>query len=40
VPGPDARRWLCLIVDTDRRPVGVVRDASMEPNTPPGSGFR
>jgi hypothetical protein len=40
VPGPDARRWLCLIVDTDRRPVRVVRDASMEPNTPPGSGFR
>jgi hypothetical protein len=40
VPGSDARRWLCLIIDTDRRPVGVARDDSMEPNTPPGSGFR
>jgi hypothetical protein len=32
VPGDDPRRWLCLIVDTDQRPAGVVRDASMEPN--------
>jgi hypothetical protein len=32
VPGRDPRRWLCLIVDTDRRPPGVVRDDSMEPN--------
>jgi hypothetical protein len=32
VPGADPRRWLCLIVDTDQRPAGVVRDASMEPN--------
>jgi 4-amino-4-deoxy-L-arabinose transferase-like glycosyltransferase len=32
VPGADPRRWLCLIVDTDRRPPGVVRDDSMEPN--------
>jgi hypothetical protein len=34
VPGVDARRWLCLVVDTDRRPAHVVRDDSMEPNSP------
>jgi hypothetical protein len=34
VPGPDPRRSLCLIVDTDRRPAGVARDGSMEPNRP------
>jgi hypothetical protein len=33
VPGRDPRRWLCLIVDTDRRPPRVVRDNSMEPNS-------
>jgi hypothetical protein len=33
VPGNDPRRWLCLIVDTDQSPVGVVRDDSMEPNS-------
>jgi hypothetical protein len=32
VPGNDPRRWLCLIVDTDRRPARVVRDDSMRPN--------
>jgi hypothetical protein len=32
VPGPDPARWLCLIVDTDQRPPGVVRDGSMRPN--------
>jgi hypothetical protein len=32
VPGPDPRRSLCLIVDTDRRPARVVRDESMQPN--------
>ena len=32
VPGDDPRRWLCLIVDTDQRPAGVVRDESMLPN--------
>ena len=32
VPGRDPRRWLCLIVDTDRRPVRVTRDDSMQPN--------
>jgi hypothetical protein len=32
VPGDDPRRSLCLIVDTDRRPAGVVRDDSMQPN--------
>jgi len=36
VPGIDPRRWLCLIIDTDRRPVGVVRDGSMEPNSTAG----
>jgi hypothetical protein len=33
VPGADPGRWLCLIVDTDRRPPAVVRDGSMEPNS-------
>jgi hypothetical protein len=33
VPGPDPRRWLCLIVDTDQRPPHLVRDGSMEPNS-------
>jgi 4-amino-4-deoxy-L-arabinose transferase-like glycosyltransferase len=32
VPGPDPRRSLCLIVDTDRRPPAVHRDESMQPN--------
>jgi len=32
VPGPDPRRWLCLIVDTDRRPARVTRDESMVPD--------
>jgi len=32
VPGDDPRRWLCLIVDTDRRPARVTRDPSMQPN--------
>jgi hypothetical protein len=32
VPGNDPRRWLCLIVDTDRRPARVTRDPSMQPN--------
>jgi hypothetical protein len=33
VPGLDARRWLCLVVETDGRPPGVERDDSMEPNS-------
>jgi hypothetical protein len=32
VPGRDPSRWLCLIVDTDRRPARVTRDPSMQPN--------
>ncbi len=32
VPGPDPRRSLCLIVDTDRRPARVTRDDSMAPD--------
>jgi hypothetical protein len=33
VPGPDPRRSLCLIVDTDRRPARVTRDESMVPDS-------
>jgi 4-amino-4-deoxy-L-arabinose transferase-like glycosyltransferase len=33
VPGTDPRRWLCLIVDTDRRPARVTRDESMVPDS-------
>jgi hypothetical protein len=33
VPGADPRRWLCLYVETGRRPPGVERDDSMEPNS-------
>jgi hypothetical protein len=32
VPGRDPQRWLCLIVDTDQRPPGVIRDQEMKPN--------
>ncbi len=32
VPGSDPRRWLCLIVDTDRRPARITRDESMVPD--------
>ncbi len=32
VPGADPTRALCLIVDTDRRPARVTRDASMQPD--------
>jgi hypothetical protein len=32
VPGRDPKRWLCLLVDTDQRPPGVVRDSEMRPN--------
>jgi hypothetical protein len=39
VPGLDPRRWLCLVVETDRRPPTVARDSSMEPNRTVG-GFR
>jgi hypothetical protein len=35
VPGPDPRRSLCLIVDTDRRPARVTRDDSMAPDSAP-----
>jgi hypothetical protein len=33
VPGADVRRWLCLVVETDRRPPSIERDDSMEPNS-------
>ena len=29
VPGNDPRRWLCLIVDTDQSPPGIVRDGEV-----------
>jgi hypothetical protein len=32
VPGPDPRRWLCLVIDTSQRPPHVRRDASRESN--------
>jgi hypothetical protein len=40
VPGSDSRRWLCLIVDTDRRPVRVTRDESMVPDSAARAGPR
>jgi len=33
VPGPDARRPLCLFVETDQRPAGVRLDREQVPNT-------
>lgn len=32
VPGSDPRRWLCLFVNTEQRPAGVVRDPDEAPN--------
>jgi len=32
LPGPDPNRWLCLIVDTDRRPPAITRDRDAAPN--------
>jgi len=32
VPGPDPKRWLCLIVDTSQSPPRVTRDTSRESN--------
>ena len=32
VPGPDVKRWLCLIVDTSHSPPRVKRDVSRESN--------
>ncbi|MDP8967223.1 MAG: hypothetical protein M3N04_01340 [Actinomycetota bacterium] len=32
VPGPDPKRWLCLIVDTSHSPPRVTRDPSRESN--------
>jgi hypothetical protein len=42
IPGPDPKRWLCLVVDTSRRPPQVRRDASRESNASqsPRGGFR
>ena len=41
VPGPDPKRWLCVIVDTSRRPATVRRDPNRESNTSwnPRGGF-
>ena len=33
VPGPDARRPLCLFVDTDQHPPGITRDTDLTPNS-------
>jgi hypothetical protein len=32
VPGPDPKRWLCLVVDTSHNPPRIRRDASRESN--------
>jgi hypothetical protein len=32
VPGPDPKRWLCLIIDTSKRPPNVKRDPNRESN--------
>ncbi len=33
VPGPDPKRWLCLIVSTDQHPAGVRLDPDRAPNS-------
>jgi hypothetical protein len=33
VPGPEARRPLCLFVNTDQHPPGVTRDTDLTPNS-------
>jgi hypothetical protein len=42
VPGPDPKRWLCLIVDTSHSPPWVRRDVSRESNASqnPRGSFR
>ncbi len=42
VPGPDPKRWLCLIVDTSHSPPRIRRDASRESNASqhPRGGYR
>jgi hypothetical protein len=42
IPGPDPRRWSCLVVDTSRSPPLVRRDASRESNASqnPRGSFR
>ncbi len=42
VPGPDPKRWLCLIVSTDQHPAGVTLDPDRAPNSvyTAGGGFR
>jgi hypothetical protein len=42
VPGPDPRRWTCLVVETDRSPARVRLDANRESNASwnPRGGFR
>jgi hypothetical protein len=41
VPGPDPKRWLCLIVDTSRTPAGLTLDPNRESNSSwnPRGGF-
>jgi hypothetical protein len=42
VPGPDPKRWLCLIVDTSQSPPRITRDESRESNASqnPRGAFR
>lgn len=42
VPGPDPRRWTCVVVETDRSPPHVRRDLNRESNASwnPRGGFR
>lgn len=42
VPGPDPKRWLCLVIDTSHRPPRIKRDVSRESNASqnPRGGFR
>ncbi len=42
VPGPDPKRWLCLVVDTSHSPARVKRDVSRESNASqnPRGGYR
>jgi hypothetical protein len=34
VPFDDRRRYYCLVIDTNRKPVRVIKDSSAEPNAP------
>jgi hypothetical protein len=42
IPGPDPKRWLCLIVETSQSPPQITRDPNRESNASwnPRGGFR